>query len=258
VESAAVYLGHFATDVTCAGFLARLGSEGLEGLDSAAGQNTAGVRHGEKRLRATMQPTWERLGQQERLALTYAALLPAERIRLQWIRALVAEHFPQIGTDAEPGYPDSWKSLLRLVFGLRLLQSTNSQLSLGKMHRVVQGVIRQYVPREVLEQMKASLGDYLRTVQGHLEKEIERESPDHSAFLKISANQEDLKNELQFVLNAMSQRRRWHPKPAEHHKALGPQEDYCEVYCFPCCGKYVVVGDGQPSQFRADGCADTG
>jgi hypothetical protein len=36
VESAAVYLGQYASDVSCAGFLARLRQEGLEGLDDAA------------------------------------------------------------------------------------------------------------------------------------------------------------------------------------------------------------------------------
>ena len=40
VESAAVYLGQFANDVTCAAFLARLKKEGLEGLDTAAGQSS--------------------------------------------------------------------------------------------------------------------------------------------------------------------------------------------------------------------------
>ena len=50
VESAAVYLGQFANDVTCAAFLARLKKEGLEGLDTAASQGSEGVLHGEKRL----------------------------------------------------------------------------------------------------------------------------------------------------------------------------------------------------------------
>jgi hypothetical protein len=49
VESAAVYLGHFANDVTCAAFLARLEKEGLEGLDTAASQSGEGVLHGETR-----------------------------------------------------------------------------------------------------------------------------------------------------------------------------------------------------------------
>lgn len=36
VESAAVYLGQFSEDVTCAGFLDRLKKEGLDGLTTAA------------------------------------------------------------------------------------------------------------------------------------------------------------------------------------------------------------------------------
>jgi hypothetical protein len=47
VETAAVYLGQFADDVTCAGFLVRLKREGLAGLDTAAAQTSDGVRHGE-------------------------------------------------------------------------------------------------------------------------------------------------------------------------------------------------------------------
>ena len=66
VESAAVYLGQFANDVTCAAFLARLKKEGLEGLDTAASQSSEGVLHGEKRLSATLQPTLERLGAPEK------------------------------------------------------------------------------------------------------------------------------------------------------------------------------------------------
>jgi NB-ARC domain len=256
VESAAVYLGHFAADVTCGGFLARLEREGLESLDSAADQTAVGVRHGEKRVRATMQPTWERLGEREQLALTYAALLPADRISLHWIRALVSQRFKEFSTDAEPGYPDHWKSLLRLLSGLRLLQVTDIQLSWGRMHRVIQSVIKASVGWDVLNQLRGSLAEYLRTIQQDLERRIEMASPRHLTFVKISADQEDLRNELQFVLHAKVQQRRWHPKASEHHKALGAQEDYCDVYRFPCCGKYVVVGYGQPSQFRADGCED--
>jgi len=49
--------------------------------------------------------------------------------------------------------------------------------------------------------------------------------------------------------------RRWHPLPAVFVRNLGPREDYCEVYEFPCCHKQVVTGDGEPSQMREDGCA---
>ena len=87
VEAAAVYLGQFAGDVTCAGFLARLKKDGLEGLEGAARETTEGLLHDEKSLTVTLQPTLERLSEAEKHALTYAALLPADQIALPWIRS---------------------------------------------------------------------------------------------------------------------------------------------------------------------------
>lgn len=146
VESAAVYLGQFANDVTCAAFLARLKKEGLEGLDSAASQSSEGVLHGEKRLRSTLQPTLERLGASEKLALEFAALLPPDQVPLPWLRALVAKTFPEMEHDAEPGYPDPWKSVVRRLLSLRLLQTTddvddNDQPRVVRVHRLVQELV---------------------------------------------------------------------------------------------------------------------
>lgn len=143
VESAAVYLGQFAKDVTCAAFLARLKKEGLEGLDTAASQSTEGVLHGEKRLSATLQPTLERLGAAEKLALEFAALLPPDKTPLPWLRALVSKTFSEMERDAEPGYPDPWKNVLRRLFSLRLLQATSvmdadGQPLVVRVHRLVQ------------------------------------------------------------------------------------------------------------------------
>jgi len=143
VESAAVYLGQFTNDVTCAGFLARLKKEGLEGLDTAATQGSEGVLHGEKRLGATLRPTLKRLNELEKLALTFAAFLPADHIALPWLRVLVAKAFPEMEHDAEPGYPDPWKNILRRLFSLRLLQPTNvmdldGQPLVARVHRMVQ------------------------------------------------------------------------------------------------------------------------
>jgi len=147
VESAAVYLGQFAHDVTCSDFLTLLQKEGLEGLESAATQSTDGVRHGEKRLRATLQPTLDRLDETERLALEYAALLPADQVPLPWLRVLVAKTFPAMAKDAETGYPDPWKSLLRRLFSLRLIQLTSvvdkeSQPRVVRVHRLVQELVK--------------------------------------------------------------------------------------------------------------------
>jgi tetratricopeptide (TPR) repeat protein len=146
VESAAVYLGQYANDVTCTGFLARLKREGLEGLDSASGQSTETVLHGEKSLSATLKPTLERLGAAEKLALEFAALLPPDQVALPWLRALVAQTFAEMERDAEPGYADPWKSLLRGLLSLRLLEGTDvvdedAQPRVVRVHRLVQQLV---------------------------------------------------------------------------------------------------------------------
>jgi len=147
VETAALFLGQFSDDVICSDFLQRLKNEGLEGLESAAGETSEGVQHGEKRLTATLRPTLERLSEAERLALNYAALLPADHVALPWIRAVVAEQFPELGRDAEPGHPDPWRNVLRRLFSLRLLQATgvvdgDGQPLVARMHRLVQELMR--------------------------------------------------------------------------------------------------------------------
>ena len=133
--------------MTCAAFLARLKKEGLEGLDIAADQSSEGVLHGEKRLGATLQPTLERLGEAEKLALEFAALLPPDQVALPWLRALVAQTFPEMERDAEPGYPDPWKNVLRRLFSLRLFQATDvrdadGQPRVVRVHRLVQELVR--------------------------------------------------------------------------------------------------------------------
>jgi tetratricopeptide (TPR) repeat protein len=147
VEATAAYLGQFAGDVTCAGFLARLKKDGLQGLEGAAHETTEGLRHDEKSLTATLQPTLERLNEAEKLALTFAALLPADQIALTWIRTLVAERFTELGRDSEPGHPDPWQSLLRRLFGRRLWQPTEAkdvdgELLVARMHRLLQELLK--------------------------------------------------------------------------------------------------------------------
>lgn len=63
-------------------------------------------------------------------------------------------------------------------------------------------------------------------------------------------------NYIEQVRNRYAPRRRWHPEPADHIRNMGAMFDYCELYRFPCCGKTVVTGDGEPSQFRFDGCQE--
>lgn len=149
VEAAAVYLGECAGDISCAAFLERLRREGLEGLDAASAEGAGGIRHGEKRLGATLRPTLERLRPPELLALRYAALLPPDHVALPWLRELVAAVHPEFGQDAEPGYPDPWRTLLRRLFSQRLLQPTGAEgparePRLARMHRLVQALVTSF------------------------------------------------------------------------------------------------------------------
>lgn len=146
VESAAVFLGEFAGDVTCSAFLDRLRREGLEGLDNAATEGNERVRHGERRVRATLQPTLERLTDQEALILIYCALLPSDQIALPWVRVLVSEHFPHVSNNVGLGYPDPWQQALRRLLSLRLLQTVSTteaagEVRLVRMHNIVQQAI---------------------------------------------------------------------------------------------------------------------
>jgi tetratricopeptide (TPR) repeat protein len=156
VETAAVFLGQFAEDVSCAAFLDRLRKEGLVGLETAAGETSEGVRHGEKLLTATLRPTLERLSDAERLALLIGAILPADHVALPWVRVAVAGKFPELGKDAEPGHPDPWQTLLRHLYSLRLFQAT-SERSEARMHRLLQNIIKLHVGAEPVETYEREL-----------------------------------------------------------------------------------------------------
>ena len=157
VEAAAVYLGQNAGEVTCAGFTARLEKEGLDGLDEAVGDPAVRLRHGEKRLSATLQPTLDQLiSSPEEVALTVAALLPADFVVLPWIRSLAASEFSELGRVAEPGYPDPWQNLLNRLISLRLFLQT-AESNVVRVHRLVQELVRQRTEAPRLEALEIAL-----------------------------------------------------------------------------------------------------
>jgi tetratricopeptide (TPR) repeat protein len=162
VETAAVFLGQFADDVSCADFRDRLKEEGLTGLEEAAGETSEGVRHGEKRLTATLRPTLERLSEAEKLAMSFAALLPADHVVLPWVRKLVAEKFPYLGTDAQPGHPDPWQSLLLRLYSLRILQAT-AESNEVHMHRLLQQVFRLHAGARNVQTFEQALLAHVKT-----------------------------------------------------------------------------------------------
>jgi hypothetical protein len=65
-----------------------------------------------------------------------------------------------------------------------------------------------------------------------------------------------VEEELSGLLNFLDLGGKWHPQEPISIRDLGPQEDYLEVFQFPCCGKEVLA-DRAPSRFRSDGCTDS-
>ncbi|KUG28038.1 hypothetical protein ASZ90_002104 [hydrocarbon metagenome] len=162
VEVAAVYMGE--SRVTCEAFLTRLLKDGQDYFSQVEKGEKGKVRHGEKRLGLTLGPTLERLGDAERLAVDYAALLPADHIPLPWIRALLATKYPEYGRDADIGDPDPWLDLVHHLLGLRLVRESgvvdgNGNPLVVHMHRLVQEVVRDRMG-ERKEALEAPLAKY--------------------------------------------------------------------------------------------------
>ena len=61
----------------------------------------------------------------------------------------------------------------------------------------------------------------------------------------------NIENRLQEKLNYEN---KYHPEKPVSVGNGGALLDYCEYYKFPCCDKLVVMGNGEPSQYRFDGC----
>jgi hypothetical protein len=77
------------------------------------------------------------------------------------------------------------------------------------------------------------------------------------SIVKIDSEGSELRDRIKTIENFRSGRGRWHPRPANYIKNGGAQADYLEVYQFPCCGAWATLAnEGEPLQFRADGCED--
>jgi tetratricopeptide (TPR) repeat protein len=136
VEAAAVFLGQFAEDLSCAAFHDRLKDEELTDVEDSAGEPSERAR-----LFATLRPMLERLGEAERMTLSFAALLPVDHVALPWVRVLVAQAYPELGEDALHGTRDPWQHLLQRLFSLRLLQATAGHNE-ARMHRLIQEMLK--------------------------------------------------------------------------------------------------------------------
>jgi hypothetical protein len=104
----------------------------------------------------------------------------------------------------------------------------------------------------------SSLQNYIRPFLGQRKEELEKRQAAlaKNKLLKFSADVMAVDEELSALLNFLDLGGKWHLQEPISIRALGPQEDYLEVFQFPCCGKEVVA-DRAPSRFRSDGCANS-
>ncbi len=143
VEAVAVFLG-LNPEVTCSGFLKRLGEEGLDAPDRLAGEADVAnrIRHRDKQLSSVFTPAIAQLGEVERFVLHAAAVLPADFIALPWLREWATGRFPDLAA-ARPGYAAPWPQIVRRLTGRRLLVPTDDvepdgSPRLVRMHRLLQ------------------------------------------------------------------------------------------------------------------------
>jgi hypothetical protein len=103
-----------------------------------------------------------------------------------------------------------------------------------------------------------SLQTYIRPYLDQRKNELEkrRKALAKDKLLKFSADVMAVDEELSGLLNFLDLGGKWHPQEALSIRNLGPQEDYLEVFQFPCCGTEVLA-DKAPSRFRGDGCTDS-
>jgi len=162
VEIVAIHLAN-EPEVTYTGFLNRLRAQILPTLDDLGTKEEIELRrHNEKLLAKLLQPTLDSLAPPERLAVQYAALLPADQLPLPWLRALVSQAFPEMGQDGDGSRPTPWNRLVRQLLGLRLMQSTStikedSRPLLVRAHRLVQDVVRRQLSPPEIDKRQGSI-----------------------------------------------------------------------------------------------------
>ena len=147
VEITGAWLGA-NTSVSWQAYADRLERDKLRYVESRAGHEAA-VRYDSEGLTSIVAGSLKQLSPEAREALFYAALMPADEIVSEWLRFLVAEHFPALAPEAvEAGEPDPWDTVLEDLEGRRLLvpsrlQSEDGSLRLFSLHRMVGDALRQ-------------------------------------------------------------------------------------------------------------------
>ncbi len=126
LEVVAVFLWKHP-DVSYEDYLARLEREGIFQAMTGTGQDRLVTlsEHPEALIGALLEPTLCSLADAELRVLEYAAFLAPDSVALPWLRALVADEFPDHFQQA-PGHGDPWCETERRLYGLRLLTRSDT------------------------------------------------------------------------------------------------------------------------------------
>jgi tetratricopeptide (TPR) repeat protein len=162
VERAAISVGRLARDLDCAAFRDRLRSAGLSEFEQDDDESTIdGLCHSEACLSATLRPTLEQLGEPERIASIFAALLPADHIALPWVRELTAQAFPDLAEHGSDRLSGPWQDLSQRLFDLRLLQP-GVHWHEARMHRLIQKIVRLHAGAETVALRQQELLEHVK------------------------------------------------------------------------------------------------
>jgi hypothetical protein len=101
------------------------------------------------------------------------------------------------------------------------------------------------------ETLRVYIRPFLLERRQALEKQ--REKFRRETASNLTAEIAELDEELNGIMNFLSEGGRWHLNEPVAVKKLGPKEDYLNIFEFPCCGTQVPA-DTPPSRFRSDGC----
>jgi hypothetical protein len=109
-------------DVAIPDLLTRFRWEGITTLEDLAGDEIELRRHNhERRLGVILQQTLTGLTPEQKLAMEYAAILPANQVAIPWLKNLVGEIFPSILQTPQPGHKHPWDMVVKGLMGLTLL-----------------------------------------------------------------------------------------------------------------------------------------
>jgi len=144
VETAGIYLGRHPAPDICRRYRERLERGLLPESETSAGDPAVAVRHRERLLARTLEPTFETLSPEAAHLLTLGSLLPAAAIALPWLEAAAAR--PVTGDNGTVS-ASALRATTDVLLGLRLLQPADvtdaaGRLLVCRMHRLVQEYVR--------------------------------------------------------------------------------------------------------------------